>query len=511
MMADFAPIQETDLETPPRVPGGLVGDGSGDLSKYEPVNDNDLAPNAAPGTPQRGFRGLPFSQGAINRLNQGESLTPVISKLVSGAATGYGDSYNAMTADDFQKINDFLPQGDTSGVGGALRFAGRALMADVARIKAGTLSLFPAAVGGISQAAGEASKQAGGPDISEDVEHDLNIMASDAGINMMLLGRGQYAEATRIVPNPTGGLMDQRIGPVPDHVEAAQQAATVATHYGIPDAAPTIKAAYDQGVLPAEIFHDAKTDPTILPALVEGKVPEAYPVQDWTGAEMSPEGGAKATAEPGSEAQGVASSPSAPIPASRLPAGAPRPVIGTGDIKPRGLSESTEAAAINKDLSEGFGDLPTYQAVKDTDQGALAAKFLNDDPEAAMEVAMGTKAAPKGLLPEAAYVAVKNRAVAEGDVDTIRNLATQSTLTQQATTMGQRISYLRNVNPENDPVAAIQQVQEARAAALKAKGIDVAANTNQAAAEYAPLRAAARAPKGADAWQKFMTSIRCAE
>jgi len=506
MMADYQPVQESDLETGPEPSAGIVGNGAGDLSKYQPANENDLIPDT--GAPQRGFRGLPYSQGAINRLNQGERLSPIIDKV----ANNFGDSYNAMTADEFQKINDFLPQGPSWDVGGgALRFFGRALMADAARIKAATLSLFPAVVGGVAQAAGEASKALGGPDITEDTEHNLNIAATDAGINMMLLGRTQYAEATRVVPNPGGGgLMDQRIGPVPTNTEAAAQAATIATHYGIPDAAPAITAAYEKGVLPAEIFHDAKTVATILPDLVEGKVPEAYPVSDWTGGH----GATQAARAEATEAEAPAATeitPPPPTPAGRLPAGAPRPVVGTGELKPLSLAESTEAAAINAGLAEDFGELPTYQVVKDTDQGAMALKFLKNDPEAAMEVAMGTRAAPKGMLPEAAYVAVKNKAVAEGDVELIRTLATQSNLTQQAKTMGQRISYLRNVNPENDPVAAIQQVQEARQAALKAKGIDTAANENQAAAEYAPIRAATRSAKGPDAWNNFLKSITCAE
>lgn len=521
-MADYAPVQESELETGPEPSAGVVGNGQGDLGGFEPVNDNDMAPNGAPGTPERGFRGLPYSQGAINRLGNGNAATRVIGKAIEGLSS-YGSNLNSMNADDFETIRSFMGATDTAGGGtSGLRFYGQALLNDVARVKNSVFAAVPTVFTAISQGAGQSAeeiKPGTGQSVAADTEHNLNIFTTDAGINMMLLGASQYAEATRVVKTPSGGLMDQRIGPVPDHVEAAQQAATVATHYGIPDAAPAITEAYQKGVLPAEIFHDAKTDPTILPALVEGKTPEVYPVQDWTGQSAASEpaaatGQKNATTSEASDipaSQPVIGQSATPAtPAGKLPAGAPRPVAGTGELKARGLSESTEAAAINNELSEGFANLPTYQAVKDTDQGAAALKFLNDDPEAAMDVAMGRKAAPRGLLPEAAYVAVKNKAVAEGDVETLRNLATQSTLTQQATTMGQRISYLRNVNPENDPVAAIQQVQEARSAALKAKGVDVDKAIGDEVAQAQQITRAARAPQPG-AWDSFIQSITCRE
>jgi len=483
-----------------------------DVSALQPPDLPDVGTLTAP--PQSmGLRGVPYSQAVINRMRRGADAESVLPKLVSGFATGYGDDYNAMTADDFDKIQKLIPSGQPGTFGGAMRFYGQALLNDMARVKASVFSVWGGAVEGISQAAGgvaEQVKPGSGESFAEDTRHNLNILGTDASIAMMLGSHQQVAEATRVVPNPEGGFIDQRIGPVPDHVEAASQAGTIANDLGMPHIAPTIQKAYDQGILPAEIHADIRSNPEILADLTAGEVPKAYPVSDWTGGEAAPQA-ARAEAT-GAEAPKVAEHiPTPPTPAGKLPAGAPRPVAGTGEIKTRGLSESTEAVAINEGLAQDFGQLPTYQAVKDTDQGAMAAKLLRDDPEAAMEVAMGTKAAPRGMLPEAAYVAIKNRAVMDGDVETIRNLATQSTLTQQATTMGQRISYLRNVNPENDPVAAIQQVQEARAAALKAKGIDMAANSNEAAAEYAPIRAATRAAKGPDAWEKFAASIRCAE
>lgn len=556
-----------------------------DVGSLQPPPDLPDVGSLTEAPQAHGFRGggSNFSAGVRARMNGGDALSRTISKLGQGFATGYGDSFAGITADDQQTMIDAgikpVTAGEIGTVGGTLRFYGQSLMAAASSVKAAVFSLYGGVQGAVEQGVTQAAKEAGAENperVGAEAAGFTEFVASDAHVNTMLLSRAQYAEATRIAPNPaTGGFYDQRIGPVPDHVEAAQQAATVAGHYGLHDpiesaaikvgdnvysgpthadalaaaakvetgeaqlnailenpnnvgyvtksgqfvpesrsnltssdnigVTATIQAAYDKGVLPAEIFHDAKANPTVLADLVEGNVPEAYPVSDWMGAETAPEA---ATAPKVIEAP--EGTPTPQVPAGKLPAGAPRPVAGTGDLETRGLSESTEAVAINKGLADEFSGLPTYRAVKDTDQGAMALKFLNDDPEGALQVAMGTKAAPKGLLPEAAYVAVKNKAVAEGDVDTLRTLATQSTLTQQATTMGQRISYLRNVNPETDPVAAIQQVQDTRAAALKAKGIDLPANENAVMQEYAPIRAAARAYKP-NKWNDFLQSITCKE
>jgi hypothetical protein len=135
------------------------------------------------------------------------------------------------------------------------------------------------------------------------------------------------------------------------------------------------------------------------------------------------------------------------------------------------------------------------------DQAAKATRLLQENPELARRVALGETPAPEGLHPEAAFVAVENKAIAEGDVATIRDLAS-SKLTEQATTMGQRIRTLRERSPDS-PVDAIQAVEEARGG-----GKDVGKAVNDAVAELK-----AHIEKGAtideSAWTKFIDSIRC--
>lgn len=143
-----------------------------------------------------------------------------------------------------------------------------------------------------------------------------------------------------------------------------------------------------------------------------------------------------------------------PVSAQELPPGAP-------EVRTRGLSKGVEEKAIEKKLTEGLGNLPEYEVVNMKEQAKKASDIISQDYEQAKRIAMGQDPVPQGVLPESVFVAVENRALAEGDINTLRDLATNSTLTTEATTMGQRIRTLAERNPES-PIKAIQELQRAR-------------------------------------------------
>lgn len=147
--------------------------------------------------------------------------------------------------------------------------------------------------------------------------------------------------------------------------------------------------------------------------------------------------------------------------------GALASVEGTGDLKTRGLSLHVEQTAIAKELTDYLGELPQYRSVNMADQAAKAMQLIADDPALARRVALGEVAAPHGLHPEPVLIALENKALAEGDVGTIRDLA-NSGLTEEATTMGQRIRALRDRDPDS-PVVAIQKIDDARGGGANAK------------------------------------------
>lgn len=183
-----------------------------------------------------------------------------------------------------------------------------------------------------------------------------------------------------------------------------------------------------------------------------------------------------------------------------------RPVAGTGELKPRGLSEGIEAKAIENRLTDTFGELPTYQTVNLKDQARLVAELIRDDPDTARSIALGAKAAPHGLIPEMVLKGVEDKAIAEGDVETLRDLATRSVLTHEATTMGQRIRALGE-RDQASPVAAIQAIQEAREAALKAKGLGLVKETSRIVNDI--KREVRRSASKRQTWEQFIDAITC--
>ena len=179
------------------------------------------------------------------------------------------------------------------------------------------------------------------------------------------------------------------------------------------------------------------------------------------------------------------------------------PAQGTGETATRGLARHTEEDAVARGLASNFGDLPEYSRVSMADQARQATDLMSKDYETAKDIAMGRKSAPSGLLPESVYVAVEKRATAEGDVETLRQLATQSKLSTAATVMGQRIRTLGE-RERMSPVGAIQIVQQAREAAFVKRGGNLEAAKSATVAEIrAEVRAAASKP---DAWKTFLES-----
>lgn len=133
-----------------------------------------------------------------------------------------------------------------------------------------------------------------------------------------------------------------------------------------------------------------------------------------------------------------------------------------------GLAQGVEDRAVAKGLTEGFGTLPEYETVNMEDQAIKANEIVDTSPEEALQIAMGEKAPPEGVIPEAVFVAVENKAIRDGDVETLRDLAVASRLTTEATTMGQRIRTLGERDPES-PVGAIKEIQNIRETRAKKK------------------------------------------
>jgi hypothetical protein len=177
-------------------------------------------------------------------------------------------------------------------------------------------------------------------------------------------------------------------------------------------------------------------------------------------------------------------------------------VEGTGPTRQRGLSRSVQRKAVVNKLDATIGDVPEYRAINMADQSDRAVALVESDPALARRVAMGEVPAPEGLLPESVFVAVENDAIAQGDVATIRDLATRSELTTEATKMGQRIRALGERDPES-PVAAIKEVITVRMGGAK----DVPKATEETIASIRAMLKSVDVTQ--DSWAKFVDSLRC--
>ncbi len=171
--------------------------------------------------------------------------------------------------------------------------------------------------------------------------------------------------------------------------------------------------------------------------------------------------------------------------------------------KPSRLAQGVEAKAVAAKLTEGFADLPEYKTVKVADQAQKATELLNSDPELAKRIATGQEM-PKGdLLPESVFTAVENRALANGDVQTIEDLA-RGSRSVEASGMGQRIRMLGERNPHS-PVKAIADIEKARSAGVPKE--KVAQVMNKIKTEVS-VEMKKSYPKGKE-WSTFLDSIMC--
>ena len=134
------------------------------------------------------------------------------------------------------------------------------------------------------------------------------------------------------------------------------------------------------------------------------------------------------------------------------------------------LAQRAEADAIEAKLTKDFGALPEYKTMSMKDQADRATYIMEADYEAAKRMAMGEELPPEGVREATMYEAVKIRAIKEGDVETVRKLATESTVPTRLTEYGQAIKAADS-RLNMDPVRDIQEVIADRKENAKKQGL----------------------------------------
>lgn len=167
------------------------------------------------------------------------------------------------------------------------------------------------------------------------------------------------------------------------------------------------------------------------------------------------------------------------------------------------LSSKVEANAIEKKLTDSFGDLPKFEAASMRQQATKSLDLLDSDIDLATRIALGEENPPPGIFPESVFVAVEEHALKQGDVELLRKLA-RSDLTSEATLMGQRIRSLGE-REQNSPVNTIRDVTKKREKKFTG-GENEARKQQKAIAKE--IKKKIKIPERED-WNKFINSIEC--
>lgn len=171
--------------------------------------------------------------------------------------------------------------------------------------------------------------------------------------------------------------------------------------------------------------------------------------------------------------------------------------VGTGQEKASGLE-----ARIKQNLEsvpEGVkSEISNYQEMSKSEQLKAASQYVTENPEEALAVLKGEKAAPEGLLHNSIALALEEHATNENDANLVLKLASL-----RSTRAGQEISMLTERNP-NSPITYFDELQKRKIESLGDK--DSAIKIREKETEK--IRKSIKKPSKGD-WTSFIESIKC--
>lgn len=140
-----------------------------------------------------------------------------------------------------------------------------------------------------------------------------------------------------------------------------------------------------------------------------------------------------------------------------------KPLDGTGESKPLGLSKGLIQEAIDKGLikdQRDLGELPEFKSLSFEDQRAKITDLINNNSESALKIVTGEETVPSHLSPTLFFKAMERKAFAEGDLSLLTKLK-DSPLSEHGSALGQGLAGLRNTD-ELSPVSLMKEVEKAR-------------------------------------------------
>ena len=185
----------------------------------------------------------------------------------------------------------------------------------------------------------------------------------------------------------------------------------------------------------------------------------------------------------------------------------------TGETRPSVPLETPEKATsklaldIETKLKTELADLPEYNTMNMKEQARLATELLAKDPAFAKEVAMGEKPAPSGLREGSVFIALREKAIAEGDAAGLIDLA-NSKLASEASILGQRIKAFDDGTGASNPLKEIQAIKKERVMATERKtGVKVdKAKADTVKEIQTEMR---KDTPSKQTWEDFIKSLEC--
>lgn len=175
----------------------------------------------------------------------------------------------------------------------------------------------------------------------------------------------------------------------------------------------------------------------------------------------------------------------------------------TEPTKRSGLASSVEDSAIKERLVKDFGDLPSYQKRNMDEVASKVSEFINNNYELAKKIAFGEAPEQDDLRAQELFTGIRIKAQAEGDVETLRELALNEKASAMATELGQRVKALDA--GEQDEVSRIKELKEARQKELEknSKPKNVSKSVKEIKESIKNSK-----PKIKD-WNEFLEAIKC--
>lgn len=175
---------------------------------------------------------------------------------------------------------------------------------------------------------------------------------------------------------------------------------------------------------------------------------------------------------------------------------------------PSRLSQNIATNAVERKLTDSFGDLPEYDKLDFADQAARATDLVASDPARAQRIALGHEPAPGDLLPGAVLAAVEDKAVRAGDVNTVLRLAEESSLSVEASKAGQTIAILGQ-RDQFSPVKILEDVKKTRVEDFEKKTGTSIAKAKAGAVKEAKDAMKSAAKSSRPSWEEFVSSLTC--